>query len=280
MTIEFEVKCSKGIEFYYQGELTAEEIKEGHVRPDDIVGSYAVYCNKSNNQYKTGKLCHIPRPFVIDAKGNKEWCVQHYDKKTGILAVTLPSDFMKNADYALGDVRLDPTIGYISNPATAGSYTSVFELTLALPSGSLQAASSGTAKKIWVYVPTSATGRIEAGFYDNSSPKSRLVAVNQTDGWTADAWNSMAISDTAITSGNDYYPAVCFNATTGYGSYDSTTPSCTYRSAGYNALPATTTGTVNRQYVWGVYIEYTESASGSVVPIIMQSMNQFRGGMI
>ena len=56
-----------GLDFYYQPELEQWEIDEGCVRPDNVVGSYAVYWNKKNNRYKTGKFCHIYRPKIIDA---------------------------------------------------------------------------------------------------------------------------------------------------------------------------------------------------------------------
>jgi len=34
---------TKGLDFYYQGELTEEDIKLGKERPENIIGSYAVY---------------------------------------------------------------------------------------------------------------------------------------------------------------------------------------------------------------------------------------------
>lgn len=98
---------SKNVEFHYQPELTAQEILDDHLRPERVVGSYAVYTTKRNGKYKAGKLCHIYRPFVVDAFGAREWC--EMDINGGMLAVTLPAAFMSSAVYP---VTLDPDFGY------------------------------------------------------------------------------------------------------------------------------------------------------------------------
>jgi hypothetical protein len=67
------IDFSPGLRFCYQGELTQEEIDHGAVRPDEVVGSYAVYWDKMNNQYKAGKFCHIYRPKLTDDNGDWVW---------------------------------------------------------------------------------------------------------------------------------------------------------------------------------------------------------------
>jgi hypothetical protein len=96
----------KNAEFYYQPPLTPEEVSRGNVRPENVVGSYAVYGPKKNNEFGTGKIMHIYRPKVIDAKGNWVWGVLDY--KNGILSVTVDSDWLKNALYP---VTIDPIFG-------------------------------------------------------------------------------------------------------------------------------------------------------------------------
>jgi hypothetical protein len=117
----WDLSYSEGIEFYYQGELTEFEKGRNAVRPDNVVGSYAVYCNKSGHytdedgktivNYRTGKLLHIYRPLCIDAKGNKEWAELLIDK--GTITVTIPQKYLDTAVYP---VTLDPNLGY----STAG----------------------------------------------------------------------------------------------------------------------------------------------------------------
>ena len=69
---EWELLHTEGLEFCYQSPLTQAEIDKGTIRPDDVVGSYAVYCGQSGNykdadgktvvNYAAGKLTHIFRP--------------------------------------------------------------------------------------------------------------------------------------------------------------------------------------------------------------------------
>lgn len=100
--------------FYYQPALTAAEIAAGCSRPDNVVGSYAVYGTKSNNEYGTGKIMHIYRPKVFDAKGAWVWGALDY--KNGVLSVTVDPVWLSKAVYP---VTVDPTFGYSSQGASS-----------------------------------------------------------------------------------------------------------------------------------------------------------------
>lgn len=102
---------TKGLDFYYQPELTPKEIEDGCSRPENVIGSYAVYYNKKNNKYKTGKAFHIYRPKAIDAKGDETWCELNINIGLGVLTVTVPDKWLKKASYP---VVVDPTFGYTS----------------------------------------------------------------------------------------------------------------------------------------------------------------------
>jgi len=105
----------KGLDFKYQQALTEKQIADGLVRPENVIGSYAVYhsTNRDNivggMEYKTGKAFHIYRPHAIDADGVKVWC--ELDITEGELTVTVPEDFLNKASYP---VVVDPTFGYTS----------------------------------------------------------------------------------------------------------------------------------------------------------------------
>lgn len=130
--VEFEVLCSPEINFYYQDTLeneygafkdpqfTLEEYLKNAFRPDNVIGSYAVYCDKRDNRsdakYFTGKLAHIYRPLCIDALGNKEWADLYIDHF--VLWITIPQKFLDTAVYP---VTLDPNIGYSTKGG--GSYS-------------------------------------------------------------------------------------------------------------------------------------------------------------
>lgn len=140
---EYTIIGAENMDFFYQPALTQKEIDEGSVRPDNVIGSYAVYSKTKANHctncigvtreiiqadgtstttqiiatnYATGKLLHIYRPEAIDADGNRVWAVLDY--KNGVLSVTVPQEFLDNAVYP---VRVDPTFGYTSVGSTEGA---------------------------------------------------------------------------------------------------------------------------------------------------------------
>lgn len=105
---------TQGLEFYYQPVLTAQEIADGNYRPENIVGSYAVYHDsRQNNEYKTGKAFHVPRPRLIDDIGTEVWGDLHIDVEAGTYTVTIPQSFLDKAIYPIYHVA-GATFGYTS----------------------------------------------------------------------------------------------------------------------------------------------------------------------
>lgn len=119
---------TKELNFFYQPALTAEEIEQGASRPDNIIGSYAVYHKSKRDNtvggkhYKTGKAFHIYRPKAIDANGVEEWCELNIDEQAGVLTVTVSEDFLQKASYP---VVVDPTFGYTTAGASNFGYNFV-----------------------------------------------------------------------------------------------------------------------------------------------------------
>ena len=116
---------TKGLDFFYQPALTQEEIDQGYERPENVVGSYAVYHKTKGGindaagmEYKVGKAFHIYRPKVTDANNNSVWGELNIDEQKGELTVTIDQTFLDNAVYP---VVVDPTFGYTS--AGAGTRT-------------------------------------------------------------------------------------------------------------------------------------------------------------
>ncbi len=102
-----------GLQFFLQPELTQLEKEQGAERPENVIDSYAVYCKKRNNKYKTGKFCHIYRIRATDSYGIWTWCKQQIAGKEWI--ITIPTDFWTNAVYP---ITLDPILGY-STPGSS-----------------------------------------------------------------------------------------------------------------------------------------------------------------
>jgi len=136
----YDIEGAENYDFFYQPEITDEEAEQNRegvedtrtlleikrsIRPENIVGSYAVYHKTLKNHevgkenYATGKVMHIPRPQVwsLSSDDTKIWADMHYDEKKGQLCVTAPQSFLDSAEYP---VRIDPTFGYTSVGASNG----------------------------------------------------------------------------------------------------------------------------------------------------------------
>jgi hypothetical protein len=83
-----------------------------------LKGSIAVYKKVPALGEGTGKLCHINRPEIIDARGRRCW--GDLAVKLNMLRITIPEDWLSEAAYP---VVVDPVIG----TTTVGSQNSVLE---------------------------------------------------------------------------------------------------------------------------------------------------------
>jgi len=123
--LQFSIQ-TKNLDFFYQSSLTQKEIDDGHVRPENIVGSYAVYHSEKNGDYsqaggknyRAGKAFHIYRPKVTDVVGKEIWGELNIDTDSGILSVTIDQAFLDTAIYPL---IIDPTFGYTTAGASSTS---------------------------------------------------------------------------------------------------------------------------------------------------------------
>jgi hypothetical protein len=86
-----------------------------------LAGSYAVYRRESiiqaNCNTGTGKICHIHRPKIIDARGREVWGELWIDR--GVMAITIPEQWLADALYP---VIVDPIIGC----ATQGAFSQIY----------------------------------------------------------------------------------------------------------------------------------------------------------
>ena len=150
--LEFTIN-TKGLKFYYQPPLT-EEIteeqkakgytatetdifneKEGNIshRPENVVGSYAVYheskagdySKMGGKNYRVGKAFHIYRPKITDANGSWTWGKLNIDEKKGTLTIEIDQNWLDNAVYP---VKIDPTFGYTSEGESYDIYSGYNDL--------------------------------------------------------------------------------------------------------------------------------------------------------
>jgi len=76
------------------------------VKDHFLKGSYAVYKKETLIGEGTGKLCHIHRPLIIDARGRKVW--GDLSVIGNELRITIPEQWLAEAKYP---VVVDPTVG-------------------------------------------------------------------------------------------------------------------------------------------------------------------------
>lgn len=152
--IVFDIQA-QGLRFSYQPPLTQGEIDKGTIRPDNVIGSYAVYHairgnshgnNVDAEKYKTGKAFHIYRPHLVDAVGSEAWA--DLNIFNGVLAIILPQQFLDEAVYP---VTVDPDFGYT---AIGGSSIAIGTYDTSMRAGSAWAmpAPGGTANYIKAYL--------------------------------------------------------------------------------------------------------------------------------
>ncbi len=135
---------SKGLRFLYQPSLHPdhptwaidEETGGRDERPENVVGSYAVYhetqdktlkTKEEKEKYKVGKAFHIYRPQMIDSNGWKVWGELLIEN--GIMSVNITQDFIDKAVYPIKHAT-GATFGYAtigsSNFGTTALYTYPF----------------------------------------------------------------------------------------------------------------------------------------------------------
>ena len=259
---------TKGLLFFYQPPLTDSPEDQRSVRPDHIVGSYAVYHRerKKHNQYKTGKAFHIYRPHITDADGNETWGDLNINEKAGELTVTIPQAWMDSAVYP---IRVDPTIGYDTAGGTfdsGGNYCVWSRFT------SPEAGDANPGTFYWYGANTSTGGTLVnmVGAYDDNggNPDNLLASAGPFTALDSAQWHSGAITWTGILDATDYHLAVNSDVDGGNQSgyyYDTVTPG--YEDGHWQSRihsndlpdPAGTLAAIAREYSF--YVEYSEASS-------------------
>lgn len=285
--VEFTLQ-DKDVDYFYQPALTAEEIAKGASRPENVVGSYAVYAKtpktnwKGGKEYKTGKLGHIFRPRIEDSNGNWTWGELHIEN--GILSVTIPQSFLDTAAYPVKHAA-GLTFGYTTAGGTAIGFGTI---TFALASlVSAYVASTGdTVTKISIYGGTQGTPQnrtLQAAIYSviSGTPTSRLASpetITQTGDYNSGGsrWDDTAALSQSLSNGVQYSVAAGSFTADGSGS-PANTNICFYDAGSAPGRISSTnldlqatfgaTGTDSGRH-YSLYATYTASG-GSPTPKLM-----------
>lgn len=276
----YRIEGAEELDFFYQPALTQEEINARAQRPENVVGSYAVYHKTKANHiegqtnYQTGKAFHIYRPKATDANGAETWAVLSYE--SGVLSVTVPQDFLDGAAYP---VTVDPTFGYTSIGASQYSQSDQNNSDDYL-AGRFTLSENGEITSITAYVRHETyIGRICGYVYTGtgSTPGAQSGASGgQSGDYTAAAWvTSTFASSIAVTSGETWIGTrVCYSSQPMYGfmSYQY------HDSSGTGAHKYTTWVSDSNKYSF--YATYTASGGGGgTTPQQSQDLQINNGGI-
>lgn len=179
---------------------TLQEFLTTHHRPDDVIGSYAIYHKtkkhhiEGQTNYGTGKFNHIYRPKWVDADGNWVWAILHIEN--GIYTNTCPQDFLDVAKYP---VKTNDTFGQTDSGASTGQAGSseIYASPVASP------ASTGTMDTIHIdSINSNAGADITVGLYlDDGSPGPATRHNTETESIDVGAWTRGFHSFDASNSG-------------------------------------------------------------------------------
>lgn len=208
--IELELKDSGNLVYYFQDALTQAEIDEGCSRPDNVVGSYAVYFSKRWNQYSTGKFGHLYRWEAIGADGKKCW-LDPLEIQDGKLIIGLPD--LSNMVFPIICMGAGDTFGVSAAGASSTGCPSALVCT-ALDSPD----SNGTVTSIDVHsYNATATGDVKVGMYNDNAGTPSTKVGNETNNLDVGIWGGSGVGShvwksfshsQAVTSGTNYWLAM------------------------------------------------------------------------
>ena len=260
--VEFSLN-DKGVEYFYQPALTQQEIDEGAVRPENVIGSYAVYYKDcpanyvDGKLYRTGKFCHIYRPQIIDANGNKVWGELAIDEQAGILTVTIPQEFL---DSALYPILVDPTFGYTTQGASSQySNPDLFDGSVfTSPAGA-----NGTVSSLSFYSASEGTGNSKGIIILHSNLSLLSNGVGSIVDLPLDTpalLTSTFSTPPTITENTEYILGVVCNSADAFFKYDTGTANQGHTEANNYTTPTGLTSPTHSTRQYSIYATYTEPA--------------------
>lgn len=178
-------------------------IKNGQVveeRPINVVQSVAVYSTiHRDNKYTTGKLFHLYRPLLIDARGLRSWGSIFISGN--ILTISANATFLASAVYPL---IIDPVIGFDS---IGGSNAYVYSW-YTLMGCRFTATADGTVTDLHSYSAGTTSHFFVGCYYSDVTgvPTSRLDYGDQVAVTTTPAWRDFSSGiSVSVTNGVAYW---------------------------------------------------------------------------
>lgn len=266
---------TKGLDFLYQHPLTEAEVRAGCICPDNVAGSYAVYATaplinrEGGKLYRTGKVGHIFRPQIVDAKGLSTWGTLSVDKNAGILMVTIPQVFLDSATYPVRHAA-GLTFGFTTAGAKSANWGQTF-----IGATDVVAGANGTVTSMSQHLK--GTHNVQLGLYDTASPANligntgTISAPGSTANWVSGAASfSVAAVNYRLAFHSDNSISDMLE------SYDDSTGTAYKSSVTYGTWPATVTwNSTSSTARWSIYATYTSGGGGGIsIPVVMHHLRQ------
>jgi len=279
---------TKGLKFYYQLPLNEERHdkrvvkstptdcydKDGKVichRPENVVGSYAVYheskqgdySKMGGKNYRAGKAFHIYRPKITDANGNWTWGKLNIDEKKGILTIEIDQNFLDKAVYS---VKIDPTFGYT---AEGGTIYGIYDDDMI--GGRYSLSESGEATSISGYVYGYGSGQVgKFGIYDSNRNFEGGTYEFTAESYSK-AWKTEDLTSSVNLAAGDYYLMMYINDYIGLCYDDASNTWERDNDAGTyptfpNSFSPDASGTDNK---FSIYCTYTAGGGAAFTPKVM-----------
>ena len=254
----------EGATYYYQPPLDAKAYPKGwtanatHVyddkgvlreyRPVDVVGSYAVYGLRKDNEYGTGKICHIYRPLIIAADGKTTWGTMLIEG--GALSVTVDDAWLKKAKYP---VTVDPTFGTTGVGGSDLNFSGgLYGTQTTSPNTNSVVISSMTA-----YVKNVNSYEIRCGVWVNSDGGAVVGYTGTPAAGAAYSWITAAATAFSINPNTNYMLGILGWSSDHFIKYDTGTGGTGHRDGSNNfSVPEPFNWTDNNDYILSIYATY------------------------
>ncbi len=262
---------SEGLEFHYQPPLTSDDILRGCRRPDNVVGSYAVYkINRSkcyNNQeeadkYRCGKAFHIYRPEVLDAVGKRIWADLNINPALGTMTITIDPAWLAAAVYPL---TIDPTFGH--SPASQGASAQNIENYIF---AGIYTGEVGTGTSMSAYLKeglTANTHQYKMAVYSGNSPITNGITDTGQDVGTTGSYKTQIFTVAPTLAAVSYNLSVWGNNDLGdlILAYDSLSNAGRYSQVIFGAWPDPISWS-NVNFEYSIYVTYAAGrVSGTLI---------------
>ncbi len=269
-TYSFELEGWENFNFYYQPPLTQDDIDDGCIRPNDVVGSYAIYHKtKKHNKYKVGKAFHIYRSKFVDTISNWAWVSLNIID--GLYTVTIPQVFLDNAVYP---IKANDTFG---NTVAGGSMDTVYDL-----GGNMYTLTeSGGLTKMTMSSSRINNVSMKGLVYTNSAAyPAALQGATQGDAFnftSPQQWVDLIFASTLNLDAGDYWLLTIESAEDSYCAYDTDTndgyelaDDGTYYTTPPDPFPGGASLRSGREYsIYATYTPTPAAAPSGAVPMIL-----------